>query len=77
MTYKLVLEIANKPKENDILVFKNGNWYCVERGISKDVLFTLTNENKEELASVKNAIKELQDAIEILKNEIKELKGVE
>lgn len=77
MDYKLVLEIANKPQENDILIFKDGKWKCIERGIDKTVLFDNIFENSKKIKKLTDIVEIQENRINELVKEIKYLKGEE
>lgn len=67
---KLVLELKNKPKKGDVLVFDGKNFECVS---SESFLRGLNSE----LRLLKNRVIILTDDVNGLKEEIKILKGEE
>ena len=64
---KIVLEIANKPKKNDLLIFNGKEW----EAINKDLLLKHLSDKIEETSkSNKEANLEINRSIEVLKRQI-------
>lgn len=77
MSYKLVLDIVNKPQENDILRYRNGNVYWENPGISPDVVYSLLKEADEKIKLLEERVNSIEEKLLNQEKEIKILKGEE
>ena len=62
---KIVLDVRNTPTENDILIFKNGMWECVNK---EKVL----NSFRQEIALIKQDVINMKNENETLKKAVNE-----
>ena len=66
---KIILELKNKPEENDVLIFRNGGFKCLNKDVFLNELDARCFANHKDIELLKSEIEELKKEIRFLKGE--------